>query len=108
MAAYYLVSEALTNATKHARASFAEVGAQASGGALRVCVRDNGVGGVDPLQGSGLVGLKDRIEALGGTFAVHSPAGSGTTVTCELPVLTGAGQPSRPGTAGEAYGMPNG
>jgi signal transduction histidine kinase len=93
VAAYYLVSEALTNATKHAHASFAEVGAQASGGVLRVRVRDNGVGGVDPLRGSGLVGLKDRIEALGGTFAVHSPAGCGTTVTCELPVSTGAGQP---------------
>jgi len=91
--AYYVVSEMLTNAAKHARASGVEVDAEASGGTLRVCVRDDGVGGADPLRGSGLVGLKDRIEALGGTFSMHSPAGGGTTVSCELPVLAGAGQP---------------
>jgi signal transduction histidine kinase len=49
-------------------------------------VRDDGVGGADPLQGSGLVGLKDRIEALGGALSLHSPTGVGTTVTCELPI----------------------
>ena len=91
VAAYYAVSEALTNATRHAHASVAEVSAEVSGGALRVCVRDDGAGGADPLGGSGLVGLKDRIEALGGTFSIHSPAGGGTTVSCELPVVTGAG-----------------
>jgi signal transduction histidine kinase len=91
VAAYYAVSEALTNVTRHAHASVAEVSAEVSGGALRVCVRDDGAGGADPLEGSGLVGLKDRIEALGGTFSIHSPAGSGTTVSCELPVVTGAG-----------------
>jgi signal transduction histidine kinase len=84
----------LTNAAKHARASVVEVAAEASGGRLRVCVRDDGVGGADPLRGSGLVGLKDRIEALGGTFSVHSPAGVGTTVTCELPVSADPGQPN--------------
>ena len=94
MAAYYVVSEALTNATRHARASVAEVDAGVSGGTLRVCVRDDGVGGADPLGGSGLVGLKDRIEALGGTFSVHSPAGGGTTMSCELPVVTGTALPS--------------
>ena len=93
VAAYYAVSEALTNATRHAHASVAGVSAEVSGGALRVCVRDDGTGGADPLGGSGLVGLKDRIEALGGTFAIHSPADAGTTVSCELPVVTGAGQP---------------
>jgi signal transduction histidine kinase len=87
--AYYVVSETLTNAAKHARASVVEVDAEASGGTLRVCVRDDGVGGADPGLGSGLVGLKDRIEALGGTFSMHSPAGGGTTVTCELPMLAG-------------------
>ena len=92
VAAYYVVSEALTNATRHAQASVAKIGAEVSGGMLRVRVRDDGVGGADPLRGSGLVGLKDRIEALGGTFAVHSPAGGGTTVSCELPGLAGAGQ----------------
>jgi len=91
VAAYYAVSEALTNATRHAHASVAEVSAEVSDGALRVCVRDDGAGGADPLGGSGLVGLKDRIEALGGTFSIHSPAGGGTTVSCELPVVTGAG-----------------
>jgi signal transduction histidine kinase len=90
--AYYVVSETLTNAGKHARSSVVEVDAEASDGTLRVCVRDDGVGGADPGLGSGLVGLKDRIEALGGTFSVHSPAGGGTVVTCELPVLAG-GQP---------------
>jgi signal transduction histidine kinase len=93
VAAYYVISEALTNATKHAHASGVEVSAEVSGSTLRVCVRDDGAGGADPLEGSGLVGLKDRIEALGGTFSVHSPAGGGTTVTCELPVVTGTGQP---------------
>ena len=93
VAAYYVVSEMLTNAAKHARASVVEVAAEASGGTLRVCVRDNGVGGADPRRGSGLTGLKDRIEALGGTFSVHSPAGGGTTVCCELPVMAGGGQP---------------
>ena len=87
--AYYVVSETLTNAAKHARASVVEVDAEASDDTLRVCVRDDGVGGADPGLGSGLVGLKDRIEALGGTFSVHSPAGGGTTVTCELPMLVG-------------------
>jgi signal transduction histidine kinase len=93
VAAYYAVSEALTNATRHARASVAEVDAETSGGTLRVRVRDDGAGGADPARGSGLVGLKDRIEALGGTFSVHSPVGGGTTVSCELPVLGDAGQP---------------
>ena len=84
--AYYVVSEMLTNAAKHARASVVEVEAEAADGTLRVHVRDDGIGGADPGRGSGLVGLKDRIEALGGTFAVHSPPGGGTTVSCELPV----------------------
>jgi len=93
VAAYYVVSEALTNATRHARASVVEVDADASGGTLRVCVRDDGAGGADPVRGSGLAGLKDRIEALGGAFRVQSPAGGGTTVSCELPVVASAGQP---------------
>ena len=92
VAAYYVVSESLTNATRHAHASVVEVDAEASGGTLRVRVRDDGVGGADP-PGSGLTGLKDRIEALGGTFCVRSPAGGGTTVSCELPVLADAAQP---------------
>ena len=85
--AYYVVSEMLTNAAKHARASVVEVEVEGSGGTLRMWVRDDGVGGADPERGSGLVGLKDRIEALGGIFSVHSPPGAGTTVCCELPVV---------------------
>jgi signal transduction histidine kinase len=95
--AYYVVSEMLTNAAKHARASVVEVDAEASGGTLRVRVRDDGIGGADPVRGSGLVGLKDRIEALGGTFSVHSPVGRGTTVSCELPVMAGGGYPDTDG-----------
>ena len=89
--AYYVVSEMLANAEKHARASVVEVSAETSGGTLRVRVRDDGIGGADPVRGSGLLGLKDRIEALGGTFSVHSPVGCGTTVTCEIPVTAGDG-----------------
>jgi signal transduction histidine kinase len=89
--AYYVVSELLANAAKHARASVVEVDVEASGGTLRVRVRDDGIGGADPARGSGLIGLSDRVEALGGTFLVHSPEGCGTTVSCELPT----GSPTR-------------
>jgi signal transduction histidine kinase len=91
--AYYVVSEMLSNAAKHARASVVEVDAEASDGTLRMCVRDDGIGGADPRRGTGLVGLTDRIEALGGTLSLQSPAGGGTTVSCELPVLARAGRP---------------
>jgi signal transduction histidine kinase len=89
--AYYVVSEMLANAAKHARASVVEVDAEASGGKLRVRVHDDGVGGADPARGSGLIGLSDRVEALGGTLYVDSPAGHGTTVSCELPCTVGGG-----------------
>ena len=88
VAAYYVVSEALTNAAKHAHASVVNVEVETVEGALRLRVRDDGVGGADPGRGSGLVGLKDRVEALGGTLAVQSPAGAGTALRVELP-LTG-------------------
>ncbi|WP_344115922.1 sensor histidine kinase [Kribbella alba] len=86
---YYVVSETLTNAAQHARASLVEVEAENSGGTLRLSVRDDGIGGADPRLGSGLIWLRDRVEALGGTFTLHSPAGEGTTVNCELPVSPG-------------------
>ena len=85
VAAYYFVSEMLTNAVKHARASTVQVAADVADGLLRIRVCDDGVGGADPTRGTGLVGLKDRVEAIGGTFAVHSPRGRGTTVRCGLP-----------------------
>jgi signal transduction histidine kinase len=91
---YYVVSEMLANAEKHARASVVEVSAEAADGMLRVRVRDDGIGGADPVRGSGLLGLKDRIEALGGTFSVHSPVGRGTTVTCEVPVTADPDYPN--------------
>jgi PAS domain S-box-containing protein len=86
VAAYYVVSEALANAAKHADASVAEINVEARNGVLDLMISDNGVGGADPARGSGLVGLKDRVEALGGTMAVVSPPGAGTSVHVELPV----------------------
>jgi signal transduction histidine kinase len=86
VAAYYVVSEMLTNAAKHAEASVVVVQAAAVDGMLRVCVRDDGVGGADLGRGSGLVGLRDRVEALGGAFTVDSPPDRGTTVVCDLPI----------------------
>jgi signal transduction histidine kinase len=86
VAAYYVVSEALTNAAKHAHASFVNVELDAVGSVLRLVIRDDGVGGADPRQGSGLVGLSDRIEALGGTLEVTSRDGGGTTVLAEVPM----------------------
>jgi signal transduction histidine kinase len=88
VAAYYVVAEALANAAKHARASVIHVDADADpdGNALRLCVRDDGAGGADPARGSGLVGLKDRVEALGGTLTLHSPPGAGTALRVELPL----------------------
>ncbi len=93
VAAYYAVSEAVTNATKHAHASVVRVAAEERDDRLCLSVRDDGGGGADPARGSGLIGLKDRIEALGGTFSMHSPAAGGTTVSCALPVVAGSGQP---------------
>jgi signal transduction histidine kinase len=89
--AYYVVSELLANAAKHAHGSVVEVDVEASLGTLRVRVRDDGIGGADPTRGSGLIGLRDRVEALGGTFFVHSPVGCGTTVVCELPTTVCGG-----------------
>jgi signal transduction histidine kinase len=86
VAAYYVVSEAVTNTTKHAGASHVEVTLDAGGGALTLRVRDDGAGGADPDRGSGLTGLRDRVESLGGTIQVTSPAGSGTTVDVSLPL----------------------
>jgi signal transduction histidine kinase len=86
VAAYYVVSEALTNAAKHAHAAVVHVEVEAAGGVLRLSVRDDGAGGADPAGGTGLIGLNDRVEALGGTIAIASPAGAGTSVDVELPL----------------------
>ena len=86
VATYYVVSETLTNAAKHAHASVVHVDVEAVDGVLRVSVGDDGAGGADSARGSGLVGLKDRVEALGGAITVRSPLGAGTSVRVELPL----------------------
>ena len=91
VAAYYVVSEALANTAKHAQASVAWVDVRADDGSLHLSVRDDGVGGATPGRGSGLIGLTDRVEALGGTIALHSPAGKGTTLQVDLPIGQGSG-----------------
>jgi PAS domain S-box-containing protein len=86
VAAYFVVSEALANATKHAQASRVEVSLATRNGRLLLSIRDDGVGGADPARGSGLVGLADRVEALGGSIHVRSRPGDGTHITAELPL----------------------
>jgi len=86
VAAYFVVSEALTNAAKHASASSAQVRVRPGNGALHLSVHDDGSGGADPARGTGLIGLTDRIQALGGTITIHSPTGQGTTLDVDLPV----------------------
>jgi signal transduction histidine kinase len=87
-AAYYVASEALTNVAKHAQASLVELIAALDNGALAIEVRDDGIGGVDTNRGSGILGLTDRVEALGGTISVASPPHVGTTLSVRLPSAT--------------------
>jgi len=89
LAAYYVISEALTNTAKHASASEVQIDVRAGEGALRIEVRDDGRGGATPGQGSGLVGLQDRVEAIGGQLSLRSPRGAGTTLTVALPLDRG-------------------
>jgi signal transduction histidine kinase len=84
-AAYFVASEALANAAKHANASAVVVDAARRNGDLVISISDDGVGGASAHDGSGLVGLSDRVAALGGRLRVNSPAGGGTVVTAELP-----------------------
>jgi signal transduction histidine kinase len=84
-AAYFVASEALANAAKHAHASHVALSAARQNGQLVICIRDDGVGGAIPSEGSGLTGMTDRVAALGGSLCVESPAGHGTVVTAELP-----------------------
>jgi PAS domain S-box-containing protein len=85
-AAYYIVAEALTNASKHARATHVRVQVTRADGAALVEVADDGVGGANERGGSGLRGLCDRVEALGGTLELQSPAGAGTTLRARIPL----------------------
>jgi signal transduction histidine kinase len=87
VAAFYVVSEALTNAAKYAQASAVEVSAEVDDGILRLTIGDDGVGGADSARGSGLTGLTDRVTALGGTIAIASPPARGTSLRVELPIV---------------------
>jgi len=89
VAAYYVVSEALTNAAKHANASVVQVDVRIRDARLHLSVRDDGVGGATVENGSGLIGLTDRVQVLGGMISITSPAGEGTTVQVELPIGNG-------------------
>jgi signal transduction histidine kinase len=86
VAAYFVASEALANAAKHSQASYIDVSLAERAKSLLLSVRDDGVGGVDTARGSGLVGLMDRVEALGGSIRVDSRPGKGTQITAELPL----------------------
>ncbi|MDT5303855.1 MAG: hypothetical protein QOG79_7279 [Mycobacterium sp.] len=83
--AYYVAAEALTNAAKHARASVVTVRVDTDGANLRLSIQDDGIGGVDTANGSGLVGLVDRVEALGGQMTISSQPGNGTSLHVEIP-----------------------
>jgi signal transduction histidine kinase len=89
VAAYYVVSEALTNAAKHAHAESVRVEIEADATTVRISIRDDGIGGADATRGSGLIGLHDRVEALGGTIDVTSPPGHGTAMLVEIPAGPG-------------------
>jgi signal transduction histidine kinase len=84
--AYFVIAEALTNVIKHAGADRAQVRALAAGDRLEVEVCDDGRGGAEPAKGSGLIGLADRVAAVGGSMSVTSPLGAGTTVSIALPI----------------------
>jgi len=86
VAAYFVASETLANAAKHSQASRIDLSLSESDGSLELSVRDDGVGGADAARGSGLVGLTDRVEALGGSIRVDSLPGKGTKITAELPL----------------------
>ena len=86
VAAYYVVAEALTNVAKHAQASEVSVSVELEGANLRLSIRDDGVGGADSRKGSGLLGLIDRVEALGGTMAITSSPGNGTSLLATIPL----------------------
>jgi signal transduction histidine kinase len=87
LAAYFLVCESLTNVVRYAGASTARVRADVDDGALRIEVSDDGVGGADPADGTGLRGLADRLQILGGSLDVASPAGAGTRITARIPLV---------------------
>ncbi|MGN6692541.1 MAG: sensor histidine kinase, partial [Aquihabitans sp.] len=89
-AAYFIVNEALTNVARHAQATRAEVAIERAGPRLVIEVRDDGVGGADASRGTGLQGLRERVDGLGGSLHVVSPDGGPTTISVELPCAAGS------------------
>jgi signal transduction histidine kinase len=96
VSAYYVVAEALTNVAKHARATAVTITVETgtTDASLRLTVRDDGAGGADLTRGTGLTGIKDRVEALGGRIFLNSPLGAGTSLQAEFPLTTTGGLPS--------------
>jgi len=84
--AYFVIAESLTNIVKHARASLVDVGVHSEAEDLVITIADDGIGGADPSRGSGMVGLSDRLQALGGELAIDSPLGRGTSLRATLPI----------------------
>src|ERR1700759_4434296 len=97
VAAYYVAAEALTNTAKHGAASRASVAVERDDGLIRVRITDDGVGGADPSTGSGLTGLRDRVEALGGSLTVRSPRGRGPSLDVRLPLADAPDHPEASG-----------
>ena len=99
--AYYVVAETVANAERHGGAHNVRIRAAESGGMLRLAVADDGAGGAVARPGSGLEGLRDRVEAIGGTLRIDSPRGRGTRITASIPAAKSPGQGDvRPGRAG--------
>jgi signal transduction histidine kinase len=94
--AYYVVAEALANTAKHANASVVRIRAAVHADRLCLSARDDGVGGVDLRSGSGLLGLVDRVESIGGTIAISGPADGGTSLRVDLPVAPATDPPAFP------------
>jgi len=92
VAAYFTASESLANAAKHSQASRITILLAFENERLQLSVRDDGIGGADPGRGSGLVGLRDRVEALGGTLAIESGSGTETSLSATLPVRDDPGE----------------
>ena len=109
VASYYVVSEALTNAVKHADATVVHVNLGVTDTTLRLSIDDDGAGGADPAQGSGIIGLIDRVEALGGQLTLRSPPGEGTSLVIELPLepsYRSTPAPGAPGGSDQGAGDP--
>jgi PAS domain S-box-containing protein len=104
--AYYIISEALTNVAKHAQATAVTIRLEQRDGSLEMCISDDGVGGADVSRGSGLVGLKDRVEAGGGTLVVDSRRGEGTRLTVSLPLHAAQAVAEGEGQSGKRTTLP--